>query len=124
MTSDHSEETVLISPIKKENFPKFDDDQLQEYPNDAILFQQFSVTLTIKKCPIGFTLHKTNRYCECRPSILKHSLNCDKDNHRIHRSESQWIGVTTIHTVEGENPGIIAHQHCPFDYCRLERSMV
>jgi hypothetical protein len=120
MTSDHSEETVLISPIKKESFPKFDDDQFQEYPNDAILFQQFSVTLTIKKCPIGFTLHKIDRYCECMPSILKHHLNCDMDKHRILRSESQWVGVTTIHTVAGENPGIIAHQRCPFDYCRRD----
>ena len=120
MISNHSEETVLISPIKKENYPKFDDEQLQEYPNDAILFQQFSVTLTIKKCPIGFTLHRIDRYCECLPSILKHRLNCDMDNHRIRRSESQWVGVTNIHTVEDENPGIIAHQHCPFDYCRRD----
>ena len=120
MTSDHSEETVLISPIKKGNFPKFDDKYFQEYPNDAILFQQFSVNLTIKKCPIGFTLHKTDRYCECQPSILKHGLNCDMDNHRIRRSESQWVGVTTIHTIAGKNPGIITHQHCPFDYCRRD----
>ena len=120
MISYHSEETVLISPIKQENSPNFDDNQFQEYPNDAILFQQFSVMLAIKKCPIGFTLHKTDRYCECRPSILKHYLSCDIDNHRIRRSESQWVGVTTIHTIEDENPGIIAHQHCPFDYCRRD----
>jgi hypothetical protein len=113
MTSDHSEETVLISPIKKESFPKFDDDQ---YPNDAILFQQFSVTLTIKKCPIGFILHESDRYCKCLPSILKHRLNCDMENHRILRSESQWVGVTRA----GDNPGIIAHQYCPFDYCRRD----
>ena len=120
MTSDHSEETLTISPIKKENFPNFDDDQLQEHPNEAILFQQFSVKLTIKKCPIGFILHTANRYCECQPSIFKYHLNCDMDDHRIHRSESQWVGVTTVHTIAGENPGVIAHQHCPFDYCRRD----
>ncbi|MCG8623379.1 MAG: hypothetical protein MJE68_15475, partial [Proteobacteria bacterium] len=29
--------------------------------------------------------------------------------------------MTTIHTIEDENPGIIAHQHCPFDYCRRDK---
>ena len=120
MTSDHSEETLMIRPIKKENFPSFDDDQLQEYPDDAILFQQFSVKLNIKKCPMGFTLQETDRHCECQPSILKNRLKCDTDEHRILRSENQWVGVTTIHTIAGENPGIIAHQHCPFDYCRRD----
>ena len=40
---DHSEGTLMICPIKKGNFPKFNNDQLQKYPDDAILFQKFLV---------------------------------------------------------------------------------
>ena len=119
--SDHSEGTLTIRPIKKENFPIFADDQLQKYPDNAILFQQFSVKIITRNCPIGFILHKTDRYCECQPSILRYHLNCDMNEYRIVRSANQWVGVTTIHTIAGEHPGVIAHQHCPFDYCRGDR---
>ena len=120
MISGYSEEMLMIRPVKRENFPNFDDDQLQEHPNNALLFQQFSVKLTIKNCPIGFFLHETDRYCECQPSLSKNHLKCDMNEYRILRSERQWVGKTTIHTTAGEYPGVIAHQHCPFDYCRRD----
>ena len=79
----HSEETLIITPIKKESFPKFDDDQLKESADGALLFQQFLVKLVIKNCPAGFILHKTDRHCKCQSLLLIYHLKCDKDEHRI-----------------------------------------
>ena len=47
---------------------------------------------------------------------------CDMSNYTILRSGQQWVGVTYEHNHENNNPGVIAHQHCPFDYCRTDES--
>ena len=121
ITSDSSEETLMIMPLKKANAQRFDADQLQEHPDHDILFQQFSVKLKIKNCPIGFVLHDSNHHCTCRPSLAKHHLECDLNDYQIQRSEQQWVGVTYNHTTINEYPGVIAHQHCPFDYCKTDK---
>ena len=71
MTSDSSKETPMIMPLKRDDAPKLDADQLQESPDHDILFQQFSVKLTIKDCPMGFMLNETpttsvlvNHHCQ------------------------------------------------------------
>ena len=74
--------------------------------------------LKIKHCPLGFTLNKTSGSCVCRQSLMSIGLKCHLDTYRINRRRQQWVGVTEFHTANGEYPGIIAHPHCPFDYCR------
>ena len=76
--------------------------------------------LIIKHCPLGFKLHKTSGSCICRQSLMSIGLQCHLDAYKISRKEEQWVGVTDYHTVNGEYPGIIAHPHCPFDYCRTD----
>ena len=114
------EETLIIVPLKRENSPRFDPDQLQEHPDHDILFQQFSVKLKIRDCPIGFMLHEADRHCACRQSLLNHHLSCNLNDYQINRSGQQWVGVTYQHTTVYEHPGVIVHQHCPFDYCRTD----
>ena len=114
----------LILEIKpslslRESYLKFDNNELQNHPNYSHLFQTFSIKLNVTDCPIGFKLNDGDGTCICQPELLTLHLSCNSTNYRICRNPHQWIGVTYEHT-KAENsrgPGIIAHQHCPFDYC-------
>ena len=90
-------------------------DVVSDYPSD-ILFQQLSVNLKISKCPWGFR-EQTNGSCVCQ--LASHSLHCDMSSYMIVRNGQQWVGTTCEHYKE-DVPGVIAHQHCPFDYCRTD----
>ena len=116
----NSKETMNVFPLSKDYSPNFDSKQLNEHPDYSLLFQQLSVNVIIKHCPLGFKLHNTNGNCVCRQSLLSIGLQCHLDTYRINRRGQQWVGVTNYHTVQGEYPGIIAHPHCPFDYCRTD----
>ena len=85
---------------------------------DDILFQQLTVNLKISKCPWGFR-EQTNGSCACQLSI--HGLHCDMISYMIVRSGQQWVGTTNEHCKK-DVPGVIAHQHCPFDYCRTDNN--
>ena len=87
--------------------------------NVDCLFQDLSIKLKINECPWGFCLNE-NSTCECHPSIQGLCLHCNMDNYTIHRSKQQWIGAAYEHNHGKEDPGVIAHQHCPFDYCRSD----
>ena len=85
------------------------------------LFQQLSVQLKFKKCPLGFYLDETNRNCVCNQSVIALGFSCDFYDYKISRGKEQWIGVTYHdHLSTIKMPGVIAHQHCPFDYCRTD----
>ena len=97
----------------------------QYIANDSItgkalmLFQQFSIELKSKSCPLGFNLHQTDRNCVCQPSILLHDLGCDSANSKIIRTKNQWIGMTKEHNMNDDgHKEVIVHQPCPYDYCR------
>ena len=87
----------------------------------TLLFQQLSIHLKYKNCPMGFILHKNDRNCACQPSLLSLGLSCDLEASMIHRNKQQWVGVAYEHTTSSyEGPGVIIHQNCPFDYCRKD----
>ena len=86
-----------------------------------LLFQQLSIHLKYKNCPLGFILHKNDRNCVCQPSLLSLGLSCDLEASMIRRNKQQWVGVAHEHAPSFyEGPGVIVHQHCPFDYCRRD----
>lgn len=67
-------------------------------------------------------MHKTDRNCIC-PSLLSLGLSCDLEATKIKRNKQQWIGVAHEHSTTlniDNNPGVIVHQYCPFDYCRTD----
>lgn len=85
-----------------------------------IIFEQLSIHLKFRKCPLGVLLDKTYSSCACNLSHA-YGLICDFAKHKIHRSEDQWINATNSHLNPEEYPGVIVHQHCPYDYCRREK---
>ena len=116
----NSQEIMNVFPLSKDYSPSFDSKLLNKHPDYNLLFQQLSVNVIIKHCPLGFKLHNTNGNCICRQSLISIGLQCHLDIYRISRKGQQWVGVTERHTVNGEYPGVIVHPHCPFDYCRTD----
>ena len=120
-----TEEILLLEPFVdgcKSDVPKLS-------ANDSVtaqailLFQQLSIHLEYKNCPLGFILDKSDRNCICQPSLLSLGLSCYSEASMIRRNKQQWIDVACEHTTsfdENSGHGVIVHQHCPFDYCRTD----
>ena len=123
--SSNREEIITIQVLKNSKdikFSFFDPSQQNEYPKElGYLFKDFTIKIQLKECPLAFPLDKTEYSCTCLPSLKLLGLSCNLSVHKIHRTGQQWVGVTEIHTIEDENPGVIVHQHCPFDYCRTDQ---
>lgn len=78
-----------------------------------ILFQQFSINITLKRCPLGFVFSANT--CICSPFINSHSgIECT--NFTIVKTEQKWLSATTEHN-NAQGSGIIIHDYCPYDYC-------
>ena len=57
--------------------------------------------------------------CICPSSLDSLGLKCNTTNtFQIITSERQWVGIAYNKTMD--IIGMIAHQHCPFDYCKRD----
>ena len=95
---------------------------IKTYLNETyhILLEQFSITVELKDCPLGFLFNTTSKTCSCLSSIVHHSgVQCDHDTFTVHRSKYKWIAATFDH-VKSQNHGVLVHDQCPRDYCRTE----
>ena len=110
----------MISPLENKNIPNLDSSLLEKNHELALLFEQFSITLSIKDCPLAFHFDNSSYHCTCLSSLSLHNLKCDNQLLKIIRNKQQWVGLTYTHTIPEEYPGIIAHQRCPYDYCRSD----
>ena len=85
--------------------------------NDGVsqlLFTQLTLQLRKKDCPLGYEKKDNSCECSCLSSLISIGLTCET-NGNIKRSKQQWIGVE----YRSEHPIVVAHEHCPFDYCRV-----
>ena len=124
----NKEETLLLTAFKGNEFGLsyqnkgsiFGTQLLAAHPYKlGLLFKQLTIKLTVNDCPLGFPLDQVEHICICPKSLASLGLNCDSVKFRILRSKQQWIGITHNHTFnDREIPGIIAHQHCAYDYCK------
>ena len=115
--SPNKNETIVITAFENDNTPTFKPKFLERNSEFAQLFKQMTVTVNIRECPIAFYFNNTTYECLCMPTLAMHHLQCNRESLNILRSKQQWVGLTVEHTIPEENPGIIVHQHCPFDYC-------
>ena len=59
--------------------------------------------------------------CQCSPLILDHhGVDCNFSTWSIKREEDKWLLTTNEHTNFTPYTGIIIHNHCPYDYCRID----
>ena len=73
----------------------------------------YLINVYFKKCPIGFTMN--NGSCDCSDTI-KSSFKCDINTSSITPIDHGWIGYTSISS-DRDEPGLLFHMFCPFDYC-------
>lgn len=100
--------------------PKLDITLQRNLPsNYHVLFQQFSIIITMKNCPIGFVLDRKQLECVCSPFIKWHkSINCDFVMYSVTRTKELWLNARFEDNTT--NYKIIIHNHCPYDYCRSD----
>ena len=85
------------------------------------LFQKFSVSIRMMNCNLGFVFHKNSKSCQCSPLILYHDgVECDLSTWSIKRKGEKWLLTTNEHSNFIPYTGIIIHDHCPYDYCRID----
>ena len=85
-----------------------------------ILFQQFSVKLKFKGCPLGFLFDDKFKQCICLQSVQsKGGLNCDTETFDILRTKQKWLTAVFEHNIS-KHHGVIVHDQCPYDYCRTD----
>ena len=92
--------------------------QSELYDTSQLLFQQLNIQLEMHNCTVGFV--KINCQCVCSPLLSSIGLSCysNATELKINVGKQQWVGITESHTTADEYPGVIAHQYCPFDYCK------
>ena len=113
---------ILLLTVENNFIPEPDFTALQNIPyfkHQLLVFHHLTVTITLLKCPLGFFLDNLSNTCTCQKILNKHGILCNIQNQTVVRKDQMWINATFIHTdSEVGNPGIIVHQHCPFDYCK------
>ena len=98
--------------------PQLKESQLKKY---QYLFQQFSVSIKMMNCNLGFEFHKKLKRCQCSPLILHHDgVDCNFSTWSIKRKEGKWLLTTNEHSSSTPYTGIIIHNHCPYDYCKAD----
>ena len=72
--------------------------------------------VTVRPCPIGFSLHSTRRACDCDTILNMHDLSiisCNLDDETILRPANSWLSGNTVN---GSHTYSVTLS-CPFDYC-------
>ena len=120
ISSLNNKETLSISVYKSRNddwnqalFPQ---EILQQYPKRlGMLFSQLKIVRKIRDCPPFFQVNNSDFTCTCPPLLVSIGLHCDIHELKIIRSNQQWIGI--YYDGNGSET-IVAHKHCPYNYCR------
>ena len=141
------------SQVSQKNCSKFKYKVYSSRPLEVILLQVqhsdisrgargsgfIQVSVTIRQCPIGFTITSQTPYeCGCVHTLAVHDYKCDIQSQTIHRQFPNWIGYYHHHESHSSDNifvsdqkknesilnGIIFHKHCPFDFCKAKSEAI
>ena len=91
--------------------------------NYQFLTQQFSVSVALQKCPLGFLFNSGSKTCLCLQSINLHSgVQCDYSTYKISKTRHKWISATYEHN-DTQHHGVIIYDQCPYDYCQTQNPL-
>ena len=77
-----------------------------------------NVIVSLKDCPLGFSLSHDTGKCVCDPVLRGKSTRCFINNQTILRPPLTWIGfVNGTNSNEFEDFGVVFHDHCAPDFC-------
>ena len=97
--------------------------QLLEGSKYQFLTQQFSVSVELQKCPLGFLFNSDSKTCLCLQSINLHSgVQCDYSTYKISKTKHKWISATYEHN-DTHHHGVIIYDQCPYDYCQTQNPL-
>ena len=88
---------------------------LTDSPDFKILFSNFTISVKLLVCPLGFLL--IEKRCTCHHTLVTNGLTCNTSDFAVYRPQTKWINATFEHTVNNTDYGILVHDYCPFDYC-------
>ena len=89
--------------------------------HSSLLSQPIYINITLEDCPVGFQLDPDLLSCECSKELLGIGIeNCKITNHTglIHRYGTIWITAIPNET------SVVAHEYCPYHYCKSESLLV
>ena len=72
--------------------------------------------ITIKPCPVGFSLHNRKKTCVCDAILNMDDLSitsCNLDDGTILRPANSWLSANTVNNSHTYHVAL----SCPFDYC-------
>ena len=75
--------------------------------------QVLSVTVYLKKCPLGFSLSLASS-CVCDSRLSNHKIKCNINDQSISRPANSWIGFIGEPSTAS---GVMFHPNCPIGYC-------
>ena len=87
----------------------------------GLLSQPIYINITLENCPVGFQLDPNSLSCECSKKLLGIGIeNCKITDHTglIHRYGTIWI------TARPNETSVVAHEYCPYHYCKSESLLV
>ena len=97
--------------------------RLLEGSKYQFLTQQFSVSIALQKCPLGFLFSSVSKTCLCLQSINLHSsVQCDYSMYKISKTKHKWISATYEHN-DTQHHGVIIYDQCPYDYCQTQNPL-
>ena len=68
-------------------------------------------------CNAGFIWNKNKSKCICDHRLTDHGIECNIQTLKIMRLSPKWVAITYEHLSSNQQPGVIVHDYCPFDYC-------
>ena len=111
--SNQTSEIISLIPLESDDI------------NGSISNHPTYILLSLKPCPLGFSLTHDPPHCDCAPLLSSHGFKCSINNQTILRHSSKWIAV--IRKTENDTYAelqLVYEEYCPPDYCKPKTSKV
>ena len=82
-----------------------------------------NLSITFKRCPIGFTLRHKQRYCDCIDALKDLQCTCvfNGSTPLIQQKAGTWVGVINL-TLAGDTfTALLTYSNCLFYYCTFNQ---
>ena len=90
--------------------------ELQPNAEGPLVEGSLEIGVNFMQCPLGFRLDSSSGVCDCIDFLSQRGVSCDIESLSFQRPVPTWIGF--------RDGSILAHNRCPFDYCRTESSTI
>ena len=90
--------------------------ELQPNAEGPLVEGSLEIGVSFMQCPLGFRLDISSGVCDCIDFLSQRGVSCDIESLSFQRPVPTWIGF--------RDGSILAHNRCPFDYCRTESSTI